>query len=240
MDNETFEQVFERMVNAARETLFQKGKEYASDDDRLHNFKAAGAAQGITPEQALRGMTTKHTVSINDLVWRGGDNVPMSTWNEKIGDEFNYLILLMALIEERESRRVLNAAPENTDGVDLKDVDVPPNMHVKDWCTHPFDLDAVLVQYDDGTYATLRKREQSTDENATYYRCIALGFSDAEIGKARIRDMTNLGFLKNGGRPILFSPTAVRGKLQVMYPGEGGLEFGWLDPSSIAYHGEII
>lgn len=99
MDSKEFEEIFESMVSNSRNLLVTKAAEYATGNDRLSNFKMAAAAQGITATQALRGMTTKHTVSINDMVWSGKD-FPMDKWEEKIGDEFNYLILLMALIWE--------------------------------------------------------------------------------------------------------------------------------------------
>jgi hypothetical protein len=111
MKSDEFEAIFETMVSEARQLLVEKAKEYADDGDRLHNFKAAMHAQGLkTMMQANRGMTTKHTVSINDMVWSGKD-YPIEKWKEKIGDEFNYLILLMACIIETKSEN----EPANTE-----------------------------------------------------------------------------------------------------------------------------
>lgn len=97
MDHSTFEKIFEEQVQACFQTLIQKGKEYATED-RLHNFRVAAALQGCTPAQACSGFLAKHIVSIYDLV--GKSDVPMDTWDEKIGDALNYLFLLKAIVSE--------------------------------------------------------------------------------------------------------------------------------------------
>lgn len=82
--------------------LASKACEYASDEDRLHNFKAAAELEGDTPAEALRGMLRKHWVSIADLVWSDtiGEKPSFAMIDEKIGDAVNYLILLEALLKE--------------------------------------------------------------------------------------------------------------------------------------------
>ena len=83
--------------------LSSKGKEYASQDERLHNFKAASAASGRTPEQALWGIYMKHWVSVQDMV-EGSLKPTAKLINEKIGDSINYHLLLEALMLERLSK----------------------------------------------------------------------------------------------------------------------------------------
>lgn len=92
--------------------LDAKNKEYASDDDKLANFKEAGALKGETPEKALWGMWCKHVISIKKII----DDldrlrlVPTTkTLDEKISDNINYLLLLEALITER--RRAMPTGP---------------------------------------------------------------------------------------------------------------------------------
>ena len=46
-------------------------------------------------------MMAKHTVSVYDMC-NIGDNYPLELWSEKITDSINYLILLRALVEEKE------------------------------------------------------------------------------------------------------------------------------------------
>lgn len=101
MQHSEFNDIFEERVNMCRDTLVIKAAEYATDD-RLHNFKVAGAVQGITPQAALGGMLAKHVVSIFDLI-RSAKPVSQTVWDEKLGDALNYLFLLNALVSEEET-----------------------------------------------------------------------------------------------------------------------------------------
>lgn len=83
--------------------LANKAKEYASDEDRLHNFKRGAAMFRCTPEKHNLFLNSKHLISIQDMVFDldRGITANMGQWEEKIGDAINYLILLEALIAER-------------------------------------------------------------------------------------------------------------------------------------------
>lgn len=101
MIGEEFERIFQRQFEMSEQVLVQKAKEYASDNDRLHNFKSAAALIGGTPEQALWGFAVKHLVSVSDMVASGG-HYSNAQWDEKIGDAVNYFILLRACVFESE------------------------------------------------------------------------------------------------------------------------------------------
>lgn len=99
MTSEVFNNHLQHMQEVTVETLLNKAKEYATDGDRLHNFKVAADVQGISPTAALAGMVAKHTVSVYDMIGTG--NVyPLELWEEKIKDSINYLFLLWALLNE--------------------------------------------------------------------------------------------------------------------------------------------
>ena len=101
-----FNEMLEERIKSEREVLASKNKEYASDIDKLHNFKRAGAMENCTPEKALVGMWAKHIISLLDIVDKidaDGDGLTKEMLEEKIGDAVNYLILLEALIKERYS-----------------------------------------------------------------------------------------------------------------------------------------
>lgn len=110
MKQDVFEELLNRRVNLIRQTLSAKAKEYAADEDRLHNFKEAAKLEGSHPADALRGMMLKHWVSIQDMVKYFGElgyNEPPielserhAMIDEKIGDAINYLILLEAILRE--------------------------------------------------------------------------------------------------------------------------------------------
>ena len=104
MNNEIFNKVTEERLKTCINVLCRKSDEYSTDEDRLHNFKVAGALQGCSDIKALGGMMCKHTVSIYDLIndFENGKNISLDLWNEKIGDSINYLLLLTALIHEQK------------------------------------------------------------------------------------------------------------------------------------------
>jgi len=98
MTTEKFNDIITRQIEHCKSILCSKAKEYATAD-RLHNFKVAGALQGVSPVQALMGMMTKHTVSVADMCM-SGETYPQELWDEKITDSINYLLLLAALVRE--------------------------------------------------------------------------------------------------------------------------------------------
>jgi hypothetical protein len=105
MNNTDFTTVVSSRLEKINAVLPAKGKEYASDTDRLHNFKVAArmSEPQTTPEMALWGMLTKHLVSVLDIVvaTKSGAAPPDHLRDEKLGDAINYLILLEALLIER-------------------------------------------------------------------------------------------------------------------------------------------
>ena len=80
-----------------------KNTEYSRNDDKLHNFKRAGALLGCTPHEALIGMWSKHLISILDMVsdYATTGKIPSSAIiDEKFTDAINYLHLLEGLFRE--------------------------------------------------------------------------------------------------------------------------------------------
>lgn len=106
MTNEQFDEVVQNRVCRINGVLTSKAKEYSSNIDRLHNFKAAARRLNTSPEIALQGMMEKHAVSINDMIenTRIGICPSDASVDEKIGDMINYLILLEALFKERKQQ----------------------------------------------------------------------------------------------------------------------------------------
>ncbi len=100
MNQDKFNEIINTQISRSLDTLVMKAKEYATED-RLHNFKTAAVMQNCTPEQALAGMMTKHTVSVYDMC-NTGQTYSMAMWDEKITDNINYLLLLRALAEESD------------------------------------------------------------------------------------------------------------------------------------------
>jgi hypothetical protein len=103
MKAEEFNKLVEARLKVCSETLQKKADEYAASDDRLHNFKVAGAMLSCTPERALLGMAAKHLVSVFDIVSNieHGKVPDDKLVLEKLTDTINYVILLEALVQER-------------------------------------------------------------------------------------------------------------------------------------------
>lgn len=101
MNSEWFEKVIKEQIKTCEDVLIGKAKEYATDDDRLHNFKNAAGMMSCDPKEALAGMMAKHTISVYDMC-RSGKDYPIELWNEKITDHINYLLLLKAIVEEEK------------------------------------------------------------------------------------------------------------------------------------------
>jgi hypothetical protein len=96
MQTEEFTRLIEEQVARSTSLLVDKAREYASDTDRLHNFKVAARLQGGTPEQALGGFLAKHIVSVFDMIGSGKE-YPKEVWDEKVTDSINYLLILRAM-----------------------------------------------------------------------------------------------------------------------------------------------
>ena len=97
-----FNKLTRKLLNTCINTLIYKGKEYSVDNDKLYNFKRAGAMLDQHPAQALRGMKAKHDISVLDIIEQvaNGQLPTKELLEEKIKDSINYLILLYAIIIE--------------------------------------------------------------------------------------------------------------------------------------------
>jgi hypothetical protein len=103
MNKLEFDKIVAARLDAIEQTLSNKGKEYSTEKDKLHNFNVAAQMNNQTREKALWGMATKHLVSVKDMI----DNTELNKFpsneicNEKIGDLINYLVLLEACFKDR-------------------------------------------------------------------------------------------------------------------------------------------
>lgn len=102
MTDDEFGKILDWRLARVREVLGLKAAEYATDADRLHNFKRSAAVMGRTRFEACVAFMTKHVTSVYDLVDKKarGEHVSDDLVAEKVGDAINYLILLEALFYE--------------------------------------------------------------------------------------------------------------------------------------------
>ena len=111
MDSETFNYLLERRLGFTRSVLGYKAQEYATNDDRLHNFKVAARVGNTTPKKALFNFMLKHLVSLMDFIDEPARATPLLI-DEKIGDLINYLILLEALFKEDIIEKMVDKNPK--------------------------------------------------------------------------------------------------------------------------------
>lgn len=98
-----FQAILDSRLDKIRAVLASKAGEYATDKDRLHNFKRSAGLMGRSRFEVCAAFMTKHLTSIFDMVDERsrGVHVPPERVDEKIGDAVNYLILLEALFLEK-------------------------------------------------------------------------------------------------------------------------------------------
>jgi hypothetical protein len=114
VNSQKFNEILDNRIKLMQSVLASKEKEYAENNDRLHNFNRAASMLGVSRESALIGMWTKHIISILDIVNKFDvirlvpkekrktiHNLPsVAMIEEKIGDAINYLVLLEAMMKE--------------------------------------------------------------------------------------------------------------------------------------------
>lgn len=114
MKQADFEKLVDESVAQMRELLIVKGGEYAGSEDRLANFKRGAGLTGATAMQVLFIYLSKHYDAIATYIRDDAVNVerPRSeSIRGRVHDALNYLLLLEALIVEREEEKH-NAAVE--------------------------------------------------------------------------------------------------------------------------------
>ena len=88
MKTERFNNLVKEIREASLDTLTKKNANYATAEDRLHNFKVGAAITGGTPAQAALGYMAKHLASLQDKVARN-DFHDREDLKEKIQDSIN-------------------------------------------------------------------------------------------------------------------------------------------------------
>lgn len=104
MNFERFEQLLDELESSSTTTLKYKNSNYASDVDRLHNFKAGADIMGSTSAEACWGYLTKHLVALRDKVKRN-DFSDREDFLEKCQDTINYIRFLWCIGNEENDKK---------------------------------------------------------------------------------------------------------------------------------------
>jgi hypothetical protein len=108
MNREDFSKLYSEFEGTECNLIGSKRSEYAPGEDCLSNFKDTAKQLGITPEEVCLVFLMKHTQAVakaamkpeTRLGWGGTGST--EGFSQRISDARNYLILLAALIKERE------------------------------------------------------------------------------------------------------------------------------------------
>ena len=102
MKYDDFDKLVDYIFNRIKTVMCSKSEEYATGEDKLHNFYRSAEMDGISPIEALRGMDLKHRTSISDMLDElETKEYSQERWEEKTLDHINYMILMYALLYER-------------------------------------------------------------------------------------------------------------------------------------------
>ncbi len=106
MRSEQFATMFAELQYREQKLLVEKAAEYATDEDRMANFKNALHLQlpPDTPEACAWNYMAKHLeASMQGLRQLGeGQAMPLDFWREKLGDIRVYCSLILGMLEQRE------------------------------------------------------------------------------------------------------------------------------------------
>jgi len=104
---EDFDAVIDEFQEATVEILSSKGEEYATDSDRLMNFRTVGDMAGMSPEEVAVTYLLKHIQRLSKAVreeeyewdWRREDG--SEALKQRVADSINYLYLLALALEDK-------------------------------------------------------------------------------------------------------------------------------------------
>lgn len=116
MNAQEFDAFLEAKLDDIRKVLASKGAEYVPGSvevSRFHNFEVGAALNNESIEKTLWGFLTKHIVSVSDMVKDDSLDHSLAKWDEKLGDIFNYALLLSAMVTEKH-QRVENPIPKQS------------------------------------------------------------------------------------------------------------------------------
>lgn len=98
MDATRLAQLDETLLARANAVLTQRGRAYASDEDRFKNFKEIGARAGITPLQTCHIFLQKGMAVLDKLAQ--GREIEGEDVIDRFADALNYIRLMWGLYVE--------------------------------------------------------------------------------------------------------------------------------------------
>lgn len=109
MNAKKFEELCKELLSKSNDTLFNKSKEYATDVDRLANFRQPTSMMGISAAEVCLMYQMKHICSIAKIAKESSAGVlpTKELVQEKCQDMLNYTLIfytIMCEMIEEESK----------------------------------------------------------------------------------------------------------------------------------------
>lgn len=102
MDFKTFEKYCRELLDHADKTLLHKAEEYATDGDRLYNFRQPTSMMNMSPAEVCFMYQLKHISSVAKIAKESSQGIlpTKPLLQEKCQDMLNYTLLFYATMCE--------------------------------------------------------------------------------------------------------------------------------------------
>lgn len=106
MKAEQFEGIWMKQVAAEKDMLLERAAAYATNGDRLGNFKEGGQLNACHPLRYGFSLVSKHIIALRDLIGKvesgqaDFSDYELAKFNEYVTDIRNYAVLIKALYIE--------------------------------------------------------------------------------------------------------------------------------------------
>lgn len=102
MDAKKFEKLCKELLDESQNTLFWKSHEYASDEDRLANFRQPSSMMGCSPAEICLMYQMKHISSIAKMAKESSKGIlpTKELLQEKCKDMLNYTLIFYTIMSE--------------------------------------------------------------------------------------------------------------------------------------------
>lgn len=108
---EDLNEVVEEFTEHSADLLVRKGQEYATEEDRLKNFRTVAEMMDLDPTEVCMNYLLKHMQSLalavrtGDYDWNWRTDDGDEGLKQRVADGINYLFLLAAILEAKEGYR---------------------------------------------------------------------------------------------------------------------------------------
>lgn len=102
MDAKKFEKLCKELLDESQNTLFWKSHEYASDSDRLANFRQPSSMMDCSPAEVCLMYQMKHISSIAKMAKESSKGIlpTRELLQEKCKDMLNYTLIFYTIMSE--------------------------------------------------------------------------------------------------------------------------------------------